>query len=122
MTERILKAINYLPNETYRCDKENLKLNKGDINKTWKCPTCDSYVHIYSKDDEGNEGTFIRKQADEIEVGDLVRPNTFGIDECHEVLDVSIATGKKNKGKIRVALKGYTVEFYNPNDGIACRV
>ncbi|MGC0825539.1 hypothetical protein WKH63_23535 [Pantoea agglomerans] len=113
-----LKLISSFISESYRCGSCDVALTEAQVNETWKCPNpgCNDYVIIDATDTQGKSGTFIRKGADEINAGDVMRRNKEGVSDAVEVLAVRPGTGK-NEGKIAISCAASGTIYAEPDRG-----
>lgn len=111
--------INRLPVETYACVSCNKSYEDFEILKTWKCPKCNEYIHVYAEapDDPDVHFTIIRKRADEVKFGDLVLLPGMLDEDPHLVIGVS-----KYAKKIGIGLKGYGQYKLGPEQGVNCLI
>ena len=113
-----LKSINYFISEKYRCGSCQVALTEAQVNQTWKCPNsgCNDYVLIDATDTQGESDIFIRKGADEINAGDVMRRNYEGVKDAVEVKQVRPGTGK-NEGKIAISCAASGTIYAEPDRG-----
>lgn len=118
-----LKLISYFISESYRCGSCEVALTEAQVNKTWKCPNpgCNDYVLIDATDTQGKRDIFIRKGADEINAGDVIRRNNKGVNDAVVVKQVRPGTGK-NEGKIAISCAASGTIYVEPDRGYTIHI
>ncbi|ELW7402721.1 hypothetical protein QLL85_002360 [Yersinia enterocolitica] len=118
MSKNKMKNANRFHIEKYKCGECTTDYECSDVENSWTCPKCGFRIDIYAEDDSGERGVFVRKRADEVEVGDLVRPYGFPINKDFQVLGIHNLKG----GIFGIGLKEYTQIKLTPDECVSCRV
>ncbi|CDH00398.1 hypothetical protein [Xenorhabdus bovienii] len=119
MINKKMKCVIRFSKEIYKCPQNGDEYQYSEVENDWKCPHCGNSISIYAEEhDTKNRGVFIRKRADEVGKGELVKPNGMLLNQNYMVLGV---TELKN-GKLGIGLKQYTQIKLDPNDCVTCRV
>lgn len=114
-----MSGVNRLPSERYECPSCEQAFDDDEVRNAWKCPKCGGYISVYAEDLEtGTRIVLIRKQAKEVEDGDLVHLPGMLTEESYLVLGVS----KLSNGKLGIGLKGYAQYKVMPDDPVNIRV
>ncbi|WP_323660626.1 hypothetical protein [Pectobacterium versatile] len=104
--------------EIYKCPENGTTHDYENVRDTWKCPDCDEYIKICVKNtNTGEQATFIRKRADEVKVGELVKPMGGVMTDYNEVLGID----QLKNGKFGFGLKGLGRRYFDPDEFITCR-
>lgn len=118
MNKKMKRAMKF-SSETYKCPENGDEYQSSEVENDWRCPDCRNYISIYAEEKgTGKRGVFIRKRADEVEEGDLLKPDGMLLNQHYMVKGITLL---KN-GKLGIGLKEYTQIKLEPDSCVACRV
>ncbi|HCW0179198.1 TPA: hypothetical protein OW286_002547 [Citrobacter freundii] len=119
MVNKKMRNPNHFHDEHYQCSGCGIDYEYDEVRDTWKCPDpdCNDYIEIYAEDANGTRARFLRKEAKEVEVGDLVKPLGGIITDFNEVY----AIYPLKNGKLGFNLKEIGQRTFSVDDCITCR-
>jgi len=114
-----MSGVNRLPSERYECPRCDEAFEDEEVRDTWKCPKCSGYISVYAEDVETDTRiVLIRKQASEVQKGDLVHLPGMLTKEPYLVLGIS----QQNNGKLCIGLKQYGQYKVLADEPVNCRI
>jgi len=96
---------------------ESTKIS-DEVEDTWRCPKCKSLIHVHIEcQTTGDRIALIRKQASELDEGDLFLFNGKLNKESYLILGI-----KTSKNQLAIGLKGWGQVKLTPNTPVNCRI
>ncbi|EPL8211990.1 hypothetical protein ACRAOD_19885 [Raoultella ornithinolytica] len=117
MVKKKMQHVSRITGEIYQCPGNGNTQVYDDIKTDWKCPDCGEYIHICAQSPTGEKATFIRKRADEVVKGDLVKPQGGTMDQFNKVKGIT----EKDDGTLVFGLEGLGARSFEPDAWITCR-
>lgn len=117
MVEKKAQVVTRIPGEIYQCPSNGNPQAHEDVKADWKCPDCGKYIQICAQSSTGEKATFIRKRADEVVKGDMVKPQGGAMTQFNKVKGIT----EKDDGKLIFGLEELGARAFEPDQWITCR-
>ncbi|QAR46938.1 hypothetical protein EQG67_14765 [Kosakonia cowanii] len=117
MVKKKMQLVIRIAGEIYQCLGNGNPQAYDDVKIDWKCPDCGEYIQICAQSSNGEKATFIRKRADEVVKGDLVKPQDGTMAQFNKVKGIT----EKDDGTLVFGLEGLGVRSFEPDAWITCR-
>lgn len=117
MVKKKMQLVIRIAGEIYQCLGNGNPQAYDDVKIDWKCPDCGEYIQICAQSSNGEKATFIRKRADEVVKGELVKPQGGAMTQFNKVIGITV----KDDGTIVFGLEKLGARSYEPEQWITCR-